>query len=58
MIKETTEIASSISFLDIYLKGKFSTRLYDKSNDFNFSIILFPNIGYWNEYITHSRVWS
>ena len=46
MIKETTEIASSISFLDIYLKGQFSTRLYDKSNDFNFSIILCPNIGY------------
>ena len=46
MIKETTEIASSISFLDIYLKGQFSTRLYDKSDDFNFSIILVPNIGY------------
>jgi hypothetical protein len=58
MIKETTETASSTSFLDIYLKGHFSTRLYDKSDDFNFSIILFPNIGYWNEYITNSHVWS
>ena len=40
-IKETTETASSASFLDIYFifdiraNGKLSTRLYDKSDGFN-----------------------
>ena len=45
--KGTTETASSVSFLDIYLKydviGHLSTRLYDKWIDFNFAIIKFPN---------------
>jgi hypothetical protein len=39
-IKETTETASSASFLDIYLtfdtNGQLSTRVYDKRDDFNF----------------------
>jgi hypothetical protein len=33
MIKETTEIASSISFLDISLKGQFSKSLLSKDGD-------------------------
>ena len=38
VIKETTEIVSSASFLNIYLKfdtkGQLSTSLYDKRDDF------------------------
>ena len=45
-IKETTESNSSTSYLDIFLKydtnGHLSTRLYDKRDDFNFTIINFP----------------
>ena len=44
-IKETTETASSSSYLDCYLyidNGKLATRLCDKRDDFNFSIVNFP----------------
>ena len=47
-IKETTDTASSASFLDLYLEiddsGQLSTKIYDKRNDFNFKIINFPNM--------------
>jgi hypothetical protein len=46
-VKETTDTASSASFLDLYLEfddsGKLSTKIYDK-RDFNFKIINFPNM--------------
>ena len=39
-VKETTDTASSASFLDIYLEfddsGQLSTKIYDKRDDFNF----------------------
>jgi hypothetical protein len=42
-IKETTDTASSASFLDLYLEfddsGQLSTNMYDKRDDFNFKII-------------------
>ena len=44
-IKETTETATSASYLDYYLysdNGKLATRLYDKRDDFNFPIVNFP----------------
>ena len=45
---ETTETASSTSFLDLYLEfddsGQISTNMYDKRDDFNFKIINFPNM--------------
>jgi hypothetical protein len=47
-IKETTDIASSASFLNLFLEfddsGELSTKIYDKRDDFNFKIINFPNI--------------
>ena len=47
-VKETTDTASSASFLDLYLEfddsGQFSTKIYDKRDDFNFKIINFPNM--------------
>jgi hypothetical protein len=47
-IKETTDIASSASFLDLYLEfdesGQLTTKIYDKRDDFNFKIINFPNM--------------
>ena len=46
--KETTDTASSASFLDLYLEfddsGQLSTKIYDKRDDFNFKIINFPNM--------------
>ena len=46
--KETTDTASSATFLDIYLEfnesGQLSTKIYDKRDDFNFKIINFPNV--------------
>jgi hypothetical protein len=46
--KETTDKASSASFLDLYLEfddsGQLSTKMYDKRDDFNFKIINFPNM--------------
>jgi hypothetical protein len=45
-VKETTDTASSASFLDLYLEfddsGQLSTKIYDKRDDFNFKIINFP----------------
>jgi hypothetical protein len=39
-VKETTDTASSASFLDLYLEfddsGQISTKIYDKRDDFNF----------------------
>ena len=47
-VKETTDTASSASFLDLYLEfdesGQLSTKIYDKQYDFNFKIINFPNM--------------
>ena len=47
-IKETTDAASSASFLDLYLEfddsGQLNTKIYDKRDDFNFKIINFPNM--------------
>jgi hypothetical protein len=47
-VKETTDTASSTSFLDLYLEfdgsGQISTKMYDKRDDFNFKIINFPNM--------------
>ena len=45
-VKETTDTASSASFLDLSLEfddsGQLSTKMYDKRDDFNFKIISFP----------------
>jgi hypothetical protein len=47
-VKETTDTASSASFLDLYLElddsGQLNTNIYDKWDDFNFKIINFPNM--------------
>ena len=47
-VKETTDTASSASFLDIFLEfddsGQLSTKIYDKRDDFSFEIINFPNM--------------
>jgi hypothetical protein len=47
-IKETTDTASSASFLDLCLEfddsGQLSTKIYDKRDDFNFKNINFPNM--------------
>ena len=47
-VKETTDTASSASFLDIYIKfddcGQLSTNIYDKRYDFNFKIINIPHM--------------
>ena len=47
-VDETTDTASSASFLDLYLEfddsGQLSTKIYDKRDDFNFKIINFPNM--------------
>ena len=47
-VKETTDTASSASFLDLYLEfddsGQLGTQIYDKRDDFNFKIINFPNM--------------
>ena len=47
-IKETTDTASSASFLDLYLEfdtnGQLITRNYDKRDDFKFEIINFPHM--------------
>jgi hypothetical protein len=45
-IKDTTECVTSASYLDVLLKldtnGKITTQLYNKRDDFNFSIVNFP----------------
>ena len=47
-IKETTDTASSASFLDLYLEfdihSHLSTRIYDKRDDFDFEIINFTHL--------------
>ena len=48
-VKETTDTASSASFLDLYLKfddsGQLSTKIYDKRDDFNLNFpIMCSNI--------------
>ena len=47
-VKETTDEASSASFLDVCLEfddsGQLSTKMYDKRDDFNFKIINFTNM--------------
>ena len=47
-ITKTTDTASAASFLDIYHKldtnGQLFTRLYDKRDCFNFTIINFPHL--------------
>ena len=47
-VKETTDTASSASFLDLYLEfddsGQLSTKMYDEWDDFNFKIINIPNM--------------
>ena len=47
-VKETTDTASSASFLDLCLEfddsGQLRTKIYDKRDDFNFKIIHFPNM--------------
>jgi hypothetical protein len=58
-IKETTDTASSASFLDLYLEfddsGQLSTKIYDKRDDFIFKIINFPNIC--KQYSSFSCIW-
>ena len=47
-IKDTTDIDRSASYLDIHLEidseGRLRTKLYDKRDDFNFTIVNFPFI--------------
>jgi hypothetical protein len=47
-IKDTTECSKFASYLDVLLKldtnGKITTQLYDKRDDFNFSIVNFPDL--------------
>jgi hypothetical protein len=48
ILKETTDTASSASFLALFLEledsGQLSTKIYDKRDDFNFKIINFPKM--------------
>ena len=45
-MKETTDTPCSSSYLDLFLRydsnGKLCTHIYDKRDDFNFSIVNFP----------------
>ena len=47
-IKDTTESSTSASYLDVLLNidadGKLTTQLYDKRDDFSFTIVNFPYI--------------
>jgi hypothetical protein len=47
-VRETTDTASSASFLDLYLEfddsGQISTNIYDKRDDFNFRMLNVPNM--------------
>ena len=60
-VKETTDTASSVSFLDVYLEfddsGQLCTKIYDKRDDFNFTIINFPNTLYVQQYTSFSCIW-
>jgi hypothetical protein len=58
-VKETTDTASSASFLDLYLEfddnGQLSTKIYDKRDDFNFKITTFSK--YVQQYTSFSCMW-
>jgi hypothetical protein len=45
-IKDTTDTDRSASYIDLHLdicsEGRLRTKLYDKSDEFNFSIVYFP----------------
>ena len=45
-IKDTTDSPNSASYLDLFLRhdgyGHLTTRLYDKRDDFDFSVVNFP----------------
>ena len=47
-IKDTTDSTNSASYLDLQLEhdnqGKLHTRLYDKRDEFDFTIVNFPAI--------------
>jgi hypothetical protein len=47
-IKDNTDTDMSASYLDLHLEidseGRLRTKLYDKRDDFNFSIVNFPFI--------------
>ena len=47
-IKDTTDSSTSASYLDVLLSidadGKLTTQLYDKRDDFSFTIVNFPYI--------------
>jgi hypothetical protein len=47
-IKDTTESSTSASYLDVLLNidadGKLTTQLYDKQDNFSFTIVNFPYI--------------
>jgi hypothetical protein len=64
-VKETTDTASSASFLDWYLEiddsGQLSISIYDKRDDFNFKNINFPTPTYGvyiSQFIRYSRASS
>jgi len=46
VVKDTTDSPNSVSNLDLYLKhdiiGTLTTKLSDKHDDFNFSIVNYP----------------
>jgi len=46
VVKDTTDSPNSASYLDLYLEhdidGTFTTKLYDKRDDFNFPIVNYP----------------
>jgi len=46
VIKDTTDSPNSTSYLDIYfehdINGTLTTKLYDKRDDFNLSIVNYP----------------
>ena len=46
-LKRTTENSTSLSYLDVLItidKGKYSTDVYDKRDDFGFNIVNFPHL--------------
>ena len=47
MYMRTTENSTSLSYLDVLItidKGKYSTDVYDKRDDFGFNIVNFPHL--------------
>jgi len=46
VVKDTQDSHNTASYLDLYLKHEFNgiltTKLYDKRDDFNFSIVNYP----------------